>query len=97
VLRRAGGRGPEDLAQIDTLTELKRRYMLGAKEVYLLKTLQKRNEIVLVSALPSFLGEPLGITTMRTANDAYGKVTEGRRGRRTLVVTNGRTTYPYVG
>ncbi|HUS77896.1 MAG TPA: lactate racemase domain-containing protein [Patescibacteria group bacterium] len=92
-----GAPGLEDLAQIDTLTELRRRYMLGAKEVYLLKTLQKRNEIVLVSALPSFLGEPLGITTMRTAYDAYSEVAEGRRGKRTLVVTNGRTTYPYVG
>lgn len=92
-----GAGGLETLSQVDTLSELRRRYMLGARAVYLIKTTLRRNEVVLVSALPSYLAKPLGFDVERTANDALKKVYESRRGRRTLVITHGCTTMPYVG
>ena len=91
-----GADGLEKLSQVDTLSELRRRYMLGAKAVYLIKTLQRRNDLVLVSALPGYLAEPLGFTVERSANDALNGAYERRRGRRTVVVTHGRTTIPYT-
>ena len=92
-----GAGGLEILSQVDTLSELRRRYMLGARAVYLIKTTLRRNEVVLVSALPSYLAKSLGFNVERTANDALKKVYERRRGRRTLVITHGCSTIPYAG
>ncbi len=92
-----GASGLEILSQIDTISELRRRYMLGARAVYLIKTTLKRNDVVLVSALPNYLAKPLGFNVERTANDALKGVYERRRGRRTLVITHGCSTIPYTG
>ena len=92
-----GAGGLEILSQVDTLSEIRRRYMLGARAVYLIKTTLRRNEVVLVSALPNYLARPLGFNVERTANDALKKVYERRRGRRTLVITHGCSTIPYAG
>jgi nickel-dependent lactate racemase len=84
-----GAEGLESLAQVDTLAELRRRYVLGARAVYAIKSALRGNEVILVSALPSYLAEPLGFTVERTANAAFQRVLERRRNRRTLVVTHG--------
>ncbi|MCW3978301.1 MAG: lactate racemase domain-containing protein [Candidatus Bathyarchaeota archaeon] len=91
-----GAEGLSTLSQVDTLSELRRRYMLGARAVYLIKSIMRRNEVVLVSALPGYLAEPLGFSVERTANDALKEVFERRRGRRTMVVTHGCSTIPFV-
>ena len=70
-----GAEGLETLAQVDTLSELRRRYMLGARAVHLIKSVLRRNEVILVSALPGYLAEPLGLSVERTASDAFEKVT----------------------
>jgi nickel-dependent lactate racemase len=84
-----GAEGLESLAQVDTLAELRRRYALGARAVYAIKTALRGNEVILVSALPSYQAEPLGFNVERTANAAFQKVLERRRNRRTLVITHG--------
>jgi len=84
-----GAEGLESLAQVDTLSELRRRYVLGARAVYTIKSALRGNEVILVSALPSYLAEPLGFTVERTANAAFQRILERRRNRRTLVVTHG--------
>ena len=85
-----GAEGLESLAQVDTLAELRRRYELGARAVYAIKSaLRGNNEVILVSALPNYLAEPLGFRVERTANAAFQRVMERRRNRRTLVVTHG--------
>ncbi len=91
-----GAEGLETLAQVDTLSELRRRYMLGARAVHVIKTALRGNEVVLVSALPGYLAEPLGLSVERTASAALERVTQRRRGRRTLVVTHGCSTVPVV-
>ena len=88
-----GAEGLESLAQVDTLAELRRRYALGAEAVYAIKSaLRGNNEVILVSALPAYLAEPLGFTVERTANAAFQSVMERRRNRRTLVVTHGASS-----
>jgi nickel-dependent lactate racemase len=89
-----GADGLETLSQVSTLSELRRRYMLGARAVHLIKTTLRQNEVVLVSALPSYLAKPLGFSEARTANDALRRVFERRRGKRTLVFTHGCSTIP---
>lgn len=91
-----GAEGLSTLSQVDTLSELRRRYMLGARAVYLIKSVMRSNEVVLVSALPGYLAEPLGFSVERTANDALRGAFERRRGRRTMVVTHGCSTIPFV-
>ncbi len=91
-----GADGLSTLSQVETLSELRRRYMLGAKAVYLIKSVLRRNEIFLVSALPSYLAEPLGFSVERTANEALRNVYGKRRGKQTLVVTHGCSTVPYI-
>ena len=91
-----GAEGLETLAQVDTLSELRRRYMLGARAVHVIKTALRGNEVVLVSSLPGYLVEPLGFSVERTASEALEGVTQRRRGRRTLVVTHGCSTVPVV-
>ena len=81
------------MAQVDTLAELRRRYVLGARAVYAVKSaLRGNNEVILVSALPGYQAEPLGFTVERTANAAFQKVMDRRRNRRTLVVTHGASS-----
>ena len=88
-----GATGLESLAQVDTLAELRRRYELGARAVYAIKsTLRGKNEVVLISALPAYMAEPLGFTVERTANAAFQRVMDRRRNRRTLVVTHGASS-----
>ena len=91
-----GANGLQTLSEVETLSELRRRYMPGARAVHLIKSTLRRNQVVLVSALPDYLAEPLGFTVERTANAALGRVFERRRGRRTLVVTHGCSTIPFV-
>jgi nickel-dependent lactate racemase len=91
-----GADGLDTLSQVEALPELRRRYMLGAKAVHLIKTLGKQKDLVLVSTIPAYLAEPLGLTVERTANEALSRAYERRRGRRTLVVTHGCTTIPYA-
>ncbi|UCH57217.1 MAG: hypothetical protein JSV18_07765, partial [Candidatus Bathyarchaeota archaeon] len=91
-----GAEGLDILAQVDTLGELRRRYMLGARAVHVIKSTLRSNEVVLVSSLPGYLAEPLGLSVERTANDAVEKVFERRRGRRTLILTHGCSTVPVV-
>ena len=86
--------GITKLSHIDSLSELRRRFMLGGEVVHLIKSTLRRNEVVLVSALPDHLAEPLGFSVERTANDALRSVVQRRRGRRTLVVTHGCSTLP---
>ncbi|MCW3992745.1 MAG: hypothetical protein NWE79_08535, partial [Candidatus Bathyarchaeota archaeon] len=59
-----------------------------------IKSTLRSNHVVLVSALPGYLAEPLGFSLARTANDALDSAVGGRRGRRTLVVTHGCSTLP---
>ncbi len=67
--------------------------MLGARAVYEVKSaLRGNNEVILVSALPGYLAEPLGFTVERTANAAFQRVMERRRNRRTLIVTHGASS-----
>jgi nickel-dependent lactate racemase len=91
-----GAEGLETLAQVDTLSELRRRYMLGARAVHVIKTALRNNEVVLVSTLPGHLATPLGLSVERTASDALEKVTQSRRARRILVVTHGCSTVPEI-
>jgi nickel-dependent lactate racemase len=91
-----GAEGLETLAQIDTISELRRRYKLGARAVYLIKSTLRRNDVFLVSALPNYLAEPLGFSVVRTANDAIEQAMKNRRGRKTQVVTHGCSTVPFV-
>jgi len=88
--------GITKLSHIDSLSELRRRYLLGGEAVHLIKSTIRSNEIVLVSALPDHIAEPLGFTVERTANDGLSAVANRRRGKRTLVVTHGCSTLPVV-
>jgi len=92
-----GADGLTKLAQVESLAELRRRYMLGARAVYLLKQLTRRNEIHIVTALPTYLLEPLGVHVHRTANDALNRVYDRRnRGKKTTVITHGCSSIPYI-
>ena len=91
-----GVNGLSSLARIDRLSELRRRYMLGAEAVYLIKSIIRNNDIYLVSTLPKYVVDPLGLKIQRTANDALKKVYDSRRMKRTLVLTHGNTSVPYV-
>lgn len=91
-----GAPGLAKLSHVDNLSELRRRYMLGSEAVHLIKSTIKRNRVVLVSSLPGYLTEPLGLLSARTANDALESAVRGRRERRTLVVTNGCSTLPFA-
>jgi len=88
--------GITKLSHIDSLSELRRRYLLGGEAVHLIKSTIRSNEVVLVSTLPDHIAEPLGFTVERTANDGLSAVANRRRGKRTLVVTHGCSTLPVV-
>jgi hypothetical protein len=63
--------------------------MYGAEALDLLKKVQKKNRIILVSALPSYQVESLDIEVARTTNEAYQKAIQSRRGRKTIVIPYG--------
>jgi nickel-dependent lactate racemase len=89
------GLGAEAFTQLTRVTdssEIKRRYMYGAEALNMLKQLQTNNRIILVSALPNYLVESLGIDVARTANEAYQKAIQSRRGRKTVVIPYGCQT-----
>ncbi|MCX6643343.1 MAG: lactate racemase domain-containing protein [Candidatus Bathyarchaeota archaeon] len=90
-----GGLGADsyiNLAGVDQIGELERRYQIGSEALQLIKTITTKNDIWLVSSLPHILVEPLGLKTARTANEAYDKACEQRRSRRTLVIPYGCST-----
>jgi nickel-dependent lactate racemase len=91
-----GAEGFMSLAQVESLAELRRRYMLGARAVYLLKQLTRRNEVHVVTALPSYLLDSLGVKVYRTANSALNNIYDRRRGKKTTVITHGCSTIPHV-
>ncbi len=80
------------LAPVNEKSEFKRRYMYGAEALQELKEVLKNHRIILVSALPEYLVESLGMESARTANEAYTKAVQSRRGRRTTVIPHGITT-----
>ena len=77
------------LARVSDSSEIKRRYMYGAEALDLLRKVQRTNRVILVSALPNYLVESLGIDVARTANDAYKRAIQSRRGRKTIVIPYG--------
>lgn len=77
------------LARVDDISELKRRYMIGAEALAVLKQTQKTNRVTLVSALPGYLVDSLGLDNARTANEAYQRAIQSRRGRKTIVIPYG--------
>jgi len=89
-----GAPGLESLAQVDQLSELKRRYALGGRAVHIIKSLLRSNEVILVSALPGYFAESLGLSVFRTANEALYSVFSKKRGKKTLIVTHGCSTVP---
>ncbi|MGD2142147.1 MAG: lactate racemase domain-containing protein, partial [Candidatus Bathyarchaeota archaeon] len=89
-----GAEGLDALARVETVAELRRRYMLGARAVHTIKSSVRSNEVVLVSALPKYQAESLGLTVMRAANEAFQKTLQRKRGRETLVVTHGCSVIP---
>jgi nickel-dependent lactate racemase len=80
------------LAQVSEDSEFKRRYMYGAEVLKVMRQVQKNHRVMLVSALPSYLVESVGMESARTANEAYRKAVQSRRGRRTHVIPWGLTT-----
>jgi nickel-dependent lactate racemase len=84
-----GAEAYTQLARVSELSELKRRYMYGAESLQLIKRTLKNNNIILVSALPNYLVESIGLEVSRTANEAYKKATQSRRGRKTIVIPHG--------
>ena len=80
------------LAQVSEQSEFKRRYMYGAESLKEVKNVLKNNRVILVSALPGYIVESLGMEPARNANDAYTRAVQTRRGRRTTVIPHGLTT-----
>ena len=83
-----------NLAHVEQQAELERRYALGAEALQLVKIATAKCQLFLVSSLPKYMVEPLGVAVARTANDAYQKAADGRRGHRTLVIPYGCSTIP---
>ena len=84
-----GAEAFSQLAPVSESSELKRRYMYGAEALDLLKRVQKDHRVILVSALPNYLVESLGLDVARTTNEAYQKAIQSRRGRKTTVIPYG--------
>ena len=80
------------LARVMDLNEFERRYTYGADGLHLIRKVTRSNRVILVSALPRYLVEPLGMETARTTNEAYQRALAGRRGRDTYVIPHGCTT-----
>ena len=80
------------LARVNESDELKRRYTYGAEVLDVLRQIQKTSRVILVSALPNYLVESLGMDVSRTANDAYQRAIQSRRGRKTTIIPYGCKT-----
>jgi len=80
------------LARVMDLHEFERRYTYGADGLHLIRKVTRSNRVILVSALPRYLVEPLGMEAARTTNEAYQLALAGRRGRGTHVIPYGCTT-----
>jgi len=92
----ADGLGPDSftsLAHIEQQAELERRYSLGAEALQVIRAATSKCQVFLVSSLPRYQVEPLGLKVARTANEAYESALDVRR-RRTLVVPYGCSTVP---
>jgi len=87
-----GAEAYNELSQVSEASEFKRRYMYGAEALKEVKEVLKNHRVILVSALPGYIVESLGIEPARTANEAYAQAVRTRRGRRTVVIPNGLTT-----
>jgi len=87
-----GAEAYNELSQVSEASEFKRRYMYGAEALKEVKDVLKNHRVILVSALPGYIVESLGIEPARTANEAYAQAVRTRRGRRTVVIPNGLTT-----
>lgn len=87
-----GAEAYTQLARVSEISELKRRYMYGAESLQLIKRTLRNNKIILVSALPNYLVESIGLEVARTANEAYKKAFQSRRGRKTTVIPYGCTS-----
>jgi hypothetical protein len=79
------------LSKVTEPTEFERRYTTGAEALQMVRRVTGGLRVMLVSALPSYLVEPLGFESARTANQAYEAAASGRRGRSTLVIPHGCT------
>ena len=79
------------LAKVTEASEFERRYMCGAEALQMFKRVTGIQRVILVSALPSYLVEPLGFESSKTANKAYEMALDGRRSRSTFVVPHGST------
>lgn len=80
------------LARVMDLNEFERRYTYGADGLHIIRKVTRGNRVLLVSALPQYLVEPLGMEAARTTNEAYQRALSGRRGRGTYVIPYGCTT-----
>jgi nickel-dependent lactate racemase len=88
-----GASALETLSRINQLNELRRRYLLGAEAVYLMKTTTQKNSLTIVSSLPNYLLEPLGAQVDRIASNAFNKVFKNeKKDSSVLVVTQGCST-----
>ena len=87
-----GAEAFSQLAQVSEKSEFKRRYMYGAESLMEVKNVLKNNRVFLVSALPGYIVESLGMEPARNANETYARAVQTRRGRRTTVIPHGLTT-----
>jgi len=87
-----GAEAFSQLSQVTEMSEFKRRFMYGAESLKELKSVLKDNRVILVSALPGYIVESLGMEPARNANEAYARAVQTRRGRRTSVIPHGLTT-----
>ncbi|OGD44554.1 hypothetical protein A3K69_03210, partial [Candidatus Bathyarchaeota archaeon RBG_16_57_9] len=88
------GLGAEAFTRLSKVTEpseFERRYTTGAEALQMVKRVTGSLRVILVSALPSYLIEPLGLESARTANQAYELAASGRRARSTFVIRHGCT------
>jgi nickel-dependent lactate racemase len=95
----ADGLGAEaftSLASVEEHREFERRYSLGAEALQMVKKVLRKHRIILVTAMPRYLVEPLGIEVFRTANEAYNMLVSSRRGRKTTVIPYGCSTIPKI-
>lgn len=56
------------------------------------KNVLKSNRVILVSALPAYIVESLGMEPARNSNEAYARAIQTRRDRRTIVIPHGITS-----
>jgi nickel-dependent lactate racemase len=80
------------LARVEEQSEFQRRYKLGADVLQMIKRILRNNNIILVSALPRYLVEQIGLSAARTANEAYSMAIGTRRSRKTTVFPYGCTS-----